>query len=345
MKMSSVQLRHLNSSQIKKVLRSNEFCTKNSISEFTGLSLGTCSNILKELLISGEVLEIENRASTGGRPSRQFVYNKDFANVCIIYLRKEGNYNNLSCAVIDLLGNIVYEKHIAFDFISLKTIDDAIEVLIKLFPKISIIAFGIPGVVRNGIIDICDFPQIQDLNLSKHIFNKYTLTTVIENDVNSAALGYYEKYLSKSMSDLAYIYYPTEGIVGAGIIINGNILKGHSNFAGEVSFLPLGVEPEHQGDLQKDPEAFAQHVAKTILAINCIVNPQKIVLSGFCFTKIIINAIKKTLEEALPKKNLPKICFEEDIHENYVHGLISLALNKYSSKDNIFDNYIKKESI
>ena len=51
---------------------------KNILSEQTGISKTTCTTILKELLEEQFIVQIENNASTGGRPSKQYQLNKDY---------------------------------------------------------------------------------------------------------------------------------------------------------------------------------------------------------------------------------------------------------------------------
>lgn len=327
---NTMKLKQINVELVKQTLKDEEANTKNGIAKITGLSVATCGNILKELLSSGEVLEIELNASTGGRPARRFVYNENYSHVAVIYARKEGAYKSLSCVISNMKGVQVYDTHIGYAQISIKEIESVIEKLIHIYPTIKALGIGVPGVVNKGIIDICDFKELKHIPIEEHLSKKYNLMVIAENDVNSTSIGFHYKHKKERTGNLAYVYYPVKGNPGAGIIIDGKILKGRTNFAGEVAFLPLGVNVEEQPLIQKEHESFATIVAKTIASINCIINPNCIVLSGYIFTEQLIESIRKLLLDLTPDGHQPELIFEDDIHENYIYGLTSLALDKLS---------------
>ncbi|WP_105615332.1 ROK family protein [Vallitalea okinawensis] len=327
---NSMKLKEINTELVKSVLKKQDYCTKSSIAKATSLSVATCGNILKELIATGEVLEIDLKPSTGGRPARRFVYNENYAYVAVLYARKEGDYKSLTCVVSNMIGIHVYETYLELEDISIKEFDDAIHMLLKLYPNIKVLGIGIPGVVRQGIIDICDFKKLSGEPLQQHLEKKFNLQVIIENDVNSTAYGFFHRTQYTDAESMVYIYYPIDENPGAGIIVNGQILLGQSNFAGEVSFLPLGVNPKNQSDIQKNKELFADLVAKTIMSINCVINPKSIILSGFCFTEQMIESIKTLLHLLSPKGHLPELIIEDDIHDSYIYGLTSMALTKLS---------------
>ncbi|GAA0181751.1 ROK family protein [Clostridium sediminicola] len=327
---NSMKLKQINVEIVKSTLKLEKYNTKASIASATGLSIATCGNILKELLLTGEVLEVDLKPSTGGRPSRRFVYNENYAYVAVIYARKEGNYNSLSCVVSNIIGVNVYETYIEHNDITIKELEHAVEMLLNIYPNIKVLGLGIPGVVSKGIVGICDFKNLSHIPIENHFSNKYKLLVVAENDLNCTAIGFYSKSQYKINENLAYIYYPVDGNPGSGIIINGEILWGQTNFAGEVSFLPLNISSKDKGNIQKNSPLFSELVAKTIVTINCIINPKSVVLSGYCFSEQIIESIKSFLCSLIPDAHIPEMIFEEDIHDSYINGLTSMALEKLS---------------
>lgn len=334
---NSIKLKKINVELVKSSLKSEKYSTKTSISTATGLSVATCGNILKELLSTGEVLEIELKPSTGGRPARRFTYNLDFSHVASIYARKEGEYKSLSCTVSNMIGDQVYETYVEYEDITIKEFETVIETLINTYPTIKALGIGVPGVVNQGIIGICDFKALCHIPIEQHLSQKYNLMVVAANDVNSTAIGFHHRIQYYPTENLAYIYYPIDGNPGAGIIIGGQILKGHTNFAGEISFLPLGVSVDTQPKIQKNNDVFSKLVAKTLASINCIINPKCIVLSGYCFTEQLIELIRIDLSSLIPAGHLPDLKYEEDIHKNYIYGLTSMALEKLSCNIQIIE--------
>ncbi|MCK4261010.1 MAG: ROK family protein [Halanaerobiales bacterium] len=334
---NSIKLKQINIELVKSTLKKEEYSTKTSIAKATGLSVATCGNILKELLSTGEVVEIDLEASTGGRPARRFVYNENYAYVAVIHARMEGTSKRLSCVVANLIGIHVYEILIEYNEITLVEFEDVIDMLIKMYPNIKVLGIGVPGVVNQGIIGICDFKELKNIPIEEYLSNKYKLTVIAENDMNSTAFGFYHRIQYKNSESMVYIYYPLDGNPGAGIIVNGQILRGQSNFAGEVSFLPLGISLENQGKIQNKSNLFSELVAKTITSINCVINPKSIVLSGYCFNEQLIESIRALLNTLTPDEHLPEFIFEEDIHDSYIHGLISMALEKLSCNIQIIE--------
>ncbi len=330
MVLNTKRLKDINVDLVKTALKFEDYSTKNNIASATGLSVATCRNILNELVKTGEVKEIELAESTGGRPSRRFVYNENFAFVAILYARMEGNDRSLYCSVVNMLGAQICEEYFPFDDISIIEIDSVLTKITESYPRIQVFSLGVPGVVRKGVIGICDFDKLSHLPLQEYLTEKFNRIVTIENDVNSAALGYYHKGKNTSSESLVYIYYPQNGIAGAGVIVNGRVIKGFSNFAGEISFMPLGVDREQQGFIQNDPEQFAQLAARTVLATNALLNPEKVVFTGQWFNEDLIKKIRGSVSEKFPKEHIPQISFELDIHDSYIDGLKFSGIYKLS---------------
>lgn len=319
-------LRQLNKAQLLDELKKVSSATKNSLAKSTNLSVATCGNILKECLITGQVFEIELGQSTGGRPSRQFIFNKNHCYTACIYPRHEGNCVSISVSVNNLIGEIIYENHIECNLNIVDALDEIITDLLTNFPSIKALSFGIPGVVNHGLIGICDIKELIDFHFTQYFDNKYKLPITVDNDVNLSALGFYNKNSEKGALNIAYIYFPVDGHPGAGIIINGQIINGFSNFAGEVSYMPAIISRHIQGNIQQNPSDFATYVAVIIMNINCVINPKTIVLSGYCFNDEILTDISSNLTKYSRINYVPDIIFEEDLHESYMQGLIVKAL-------------------
>ncbi len=363
-----MKLKQINVDMIKDVLKQSEYSTKSSISKETGLSVATCGNILSELLVTGEAIEVALEASTGGRPARRFVYNENFASVAAMYFRKEGCVESIVTVVSNMLGDMLYqhsqEKTVVnkeelyevqlnqaqnldknhdenpdkkqnqkindeTEGFSIKDIESNIDAIIDKFPNLKVLALGIPGVVHNGAIGYSHFDALAYFPIEEKLMEKYDILIIAENDMNSTALGFYESYIKKTPESLAYIYYPKDGISGAGIIVNGQIVKGHTHFAGEVSFLPLPLDHKSQVKVQKNSLEFSKYISQVISSINGIINPKKIVLSGFYFEAPLTDMIKETLVNWIPHEHCPELIFERDIHKNYVRGLTHMALDQF----------------
>lgn len=328
--LNTMQLKLLNTELLKNVLKQEKYCTKPDLARLTGLSVSTCGNLLNDLLASGEVIEIEAGESRGGRPARVFIYNENYSSIAAIYARKEKDEVTLVCTVSNLLGMPIFETTLSFEDIGLREIQTAVSLLIQQYPNIKVLGLGLPAVIHQGRVGYSDFPQLSNLNIVSLLQERYSIQVIAENDVNATAMGYHKRNLLTSQENIAYLYYPDTGNAGAGLIINGQILHGAQNFAGEVSFLPLDVAQDIQGQLQNRPAEFVEFVDRTLQSINCVINPVVMVLSGRCFNLEMQLKVRNHFSSSTSDKHRPALTFETDIHDNYLYGLTMLALDKLS---------------
>lgn len=331
------RLRKINKELVIKVLKESEFGTKNHIAKVTGLSISTCRNILNDLIVSGEVKEVDFISSNGGRPSKKYVYNKNYAYTGIIYLRIEGGESILFSSILNMGGQHISEQTEIFLQIDLEIIEKSINRMIENYPKLKVICLGIPGVVLDGVVGICDIKALEHIPIKKKIEEKYPIKIILENDVNASALGYYQNKNITGFESIVYIYYPYLGIPGAGIIINGKVLKGHTNFAGEVGFLPIGVDYREQGELQNNFTKFSKFIVNTILSVNSIINPGKISISWQDLNEENFKVIKNMVLNLSVPGHAPALTYNSDIHSDYVDGLAFLALKEMSCKIEVIE--------
>jgi glucokinase len=76
-------------------------------------------------------------------------------------------------------------------------------------------------------------------------------SVVLENDVNAAALGELHHGLGRAHHSFVVLAVGTG--VGAGIVVDGTILRGAHGAAGEVGFLPLGTDPLEPANQVRGP--------------------------------------------------------------------------------------------
>jgi hypothetical protein len=327
---NTAQIKELNRELVRRALKERDGATKDELARETGLSPGTCRTILIELCDTGEAREIDLADSTGGRRSRLFIYNPNHAYIALLYPRMEGEKKTLYSTVLNMAGEKSYESFENYDEIDLEVIDREIERMIATVPSLGVLALGIPGVVQNGITGLCDFEKLSHLPLAEFLEERWKKPVLVENDVNCAALGYGHHQKNGKAESLAYLYYPREGKAGAGIVINGRVIHGASDFAGEVSHLPQVIDRSLQGSAQKNAIVFRELVVNTILSINCVINPETVVLTGEPFDRESRTGVEQMLRHAAPPEHCPRLIFEEDIHFCYIRGLQFMALQKLS---------------
>ncbi|MFE7083374.1 ROK family protein [Priestia megaterium] len=327
---NTASLKKMNIGLVKKVVKEVEYGTKSSIAQATGLSVSTCGNILKELLVTGEVLEVSHEESNGGRPARRFKYNKNYGFIGCIYISIKDNTHWVHYRVTNLIGEKIEEEVIISDHITYEVIDNFIENLTKKYTNILAIGIGIPGVVHEGVIGICDISELTNINLGEKLKEKYKIEVTIGNDMNLTVYGIYKRQQYTKETSMAVVTFIEDSFPGAGIIINGHILKGSTKFAGEVSFLPFNLTRDDQLKHLINKEQFIPLAAKTLISIIAIINPQIIALTGELCKPQYIDDIYNSCLQIIPKEHMPNISYIEDTHKDYMQGLIYTALESLS---------------
>jgi len=105
---------------------------------------------------------------------------------------------------------------------------------------ISGLALGIPGLVdsRTGIVHRSPhFPEWRDVPLADQLQRDFSFPVSMDNDANQAALGESWKGAGRHWKDFFLITLGTG--IGGGIILDGNIYRGPSGFAGELGHIVI----------------------------------------------------------------------------------------------------------
>lgn len=163
---------------------------------------------------------------------------------------------NVKIALVDSNGKIGYSNTIptraemGYEY-TINNMKQAIRDLLtetKLSAKdIEGIGFGLPGQVdfKSGIVRlITNIPGWVEIPLAKMIEDEFHIPTRIDNDVRCAALGELNFGAGKGCQNLICITVGTG--IGSGLIINGKLVRGASNAAGEIGHIKLQM---HDGPI------------------------------------------------------------------------------------------------
>lgn len=235
-------VKKINVELVKNALRTSGTGTKASVAGQTRLSVATCGTILNELVQTGEILELGWEESSGGRPARKYQFNADYSSIICMIVRAEGGRQSITCALANLNGEIIEEAVKDYDEITPDTLGEWLDEMIADRLNVQAIGIGIPGVVQQDRIGICDVPALAEQPLGLFLKERYKeVEIIIENDMNLTVYGLYQKLLLDEESHFAVLTFPKNHYPGAGFMVNGRLLNGNSFFSGEVSYLPYGI--------------------------------------------------------------------------------------------------------
>ena len=325
---------------IFEAIRRNKEITKTEISKLTKLNIVTVSNYTNHFIEEGFVIEKGFDISGGGRRPLLLELNPKVGYVLGLGL----SMTNMVGVLTDLGANVVAElkrekpKVIATrdSPLSQESAEVLIEGLIQLAAdliaqsgvdptKIRGIGAGIPGIIDEPGRTVRWTSQIgvpgkespYDISVAlsvKDLFERrFNIPTFIENDATVAAFGVLWLGLEPGIKNMIYMY----SGVGAGIIINGEVYRGTSGGAGEVSIYdpfdgkgkyPMGDGPRCEiGDLchlkmitldmgmiQKAKQAIQRGTETTLKRIEGELNEKQIIEAAKDGDRLAISLVENT---------------------------------------------------
>ncbi len=141
------------------------------------------------------------------------------------------------------------------DHAVMSAIGDAVARCLPHHPgQLPVVGFAFPGVVDLGTGRLRRCQNLPDLDahpLAEVLANRLDAETLIDNDVNLAAIGETWRTDGPTVDDMVVLSLGTG--IGAGIISGGRLLRGHQGLAAEIADLPLFGDPH-------DPALAAQGI-------------------------------------------------------------------------------------
>lgn len=114
--------------------------------------------------------------------------------------------------------------------------------------------------------------------------------------------------------------------------MNGDIIYGRDSFAGEIGYIPFGNGLNFDQVVQSgNQNIFIEAVVRLIATINCVINPDRIILGGkhkFVYQLSEKNLVEKILQCKMDSK-LPNIVLEKSYIEFYKKGMDKLSMKFY----------------
>lgn len=158
-----------------------------------------------------------------------------------------------------------------------------------------------PGIINDGRVTSTGLTNFNDIDLYSLLTNKYSQVIILGNDVNTAVIGFY--LAEKNYENVCLLFQPGEGYGGVGTVINGQLVTGKTNCAGEIQYLPLSQDDQLK--LLQSPHGTIELLSKIVICLTAIVNPEIVAIS--CTNLERASDLDETLKQMVPAKYLPKI--------------------------------------
>ncbi len=159
---------------------------------------------------------------------------------------------NVKVALVDKTGSIVYtdtvptRAEMGYEYtISniIKAISDVIKESKVAKDSVEGIGFGFPGQIDcdNGIVRLApNIPGWVDIPIADIVSKEFGVPVKVDNDVRCAALAELNYGAGKGTTNMICITVGTG--IGSGLIVNGKLVRGASNAAGELGHIKLQME-------------------------------------------------------------------------------------------------------
>ncbi|NLM75812.1 MAG: ROK family transcriptional regulator [Clostridiaceae bacterium] len=241
-----IDIKRQNILKIIELIKNGEGLLKKEISERTGLSVATVSNLCGDLKKAGLITEdySENMDTSVGRHPKIVKLNKNsYFLICIDMHRSD----EMRLVILNLANDIVDEEY--FELKDETDLSKFIKYTRELcqeccdrsnipFEKIIGVGAAVPAIFdmtsRNTVCS--NIKILEDQPLKQILEDVYKLPAFVYNESNLCVVSKQKNEVSSG--NIAYILC-SEGL-GTGVIANGRVITGYMGYAAEVCHIPIG---------------------------------------------------------------------------------------------------------
>lgn len=320
-------IKEQNVSIVTRYMRKIPYGTKTILARKTGLSTTTCGTILDEMAARFEAKYSGLEESSGGRPAKMFVYNKEYFHILCVFPVIEDGRAVINYAVANAVYQVVESGKVTDTEVNFDSLCSTIARFMRKYGNIRAVSIGIPGTVHDSEILGCAISSLNIRNLKEQVEKKFGIKAVVENDMQSAAIGYFSANKFNPTQPVTLLKFSRNSHPGSGSVCNGNIIQGFSGFAGDMVQMEVadGTDFDRQLEALENEDVFVRTASMRIIALISVINPIVIVLTGERFDADNIERIKTMCAEYILSQHLPRFVYKENLTEDYTAGLLYFA--------------------
>jgi len=243
---SQQTVRRHNLALVLREIAEGEPVSRAGVAQRTGLTRGTVSSLVEELIADGLVTELAAARGTTGRPASPLQLNRSGP----AGLGVEIGVDDVGVCVVDLSGTVRAQRSVPSDH---RTREPAVgldraaalaaEVMAEAGLPVEGAGVALPGVVgRDGVLQRApNLPRWVDVAVDAELAARLGLPVDVGNEADLAAAA--ELWFDGGPPDFVHV---SGGIgVGAGIVLGGELFRGPGGRAGELGHVV--VDPDGPG--------------------------------------------------------------------------------------------------
>ena len=192
-----------------------------------------------------------------------------------------------------------------------RDVEDILDTISHRCEKFDAVGIAIPGSIHNGCVDLDDKMIDPKINFKKLLEEKYHLPVIIHNNLRGAVLGFYAQ--QDKYKNIVFMSQPRGYLIGGqSILIDGQVVGGSHNNAGEIKYMMFSQIPreEWRDHLCYDVDRILEIISLDIRAAISIVDPELICIRSEMTPDL--QAIKEKVIEYVPKEHLPDFVYIRD---------------------------------
>ncbi|HJV64086.1 MAG TPA: ROK family transcriptional regulator [Albitalea sp.] len=221
------------------------------IAEATGLSQPAVSALTRRLLDSGALREAGARPSSGiGRREHELEIDPDFAWVIGVKL----SMDHFTITVTDFAGTVrsssdLHWKTPLAQAALVREVGAGVQACLDANPSLSRsrlagVGVAVPGFVDSTLGEVLWSPVLKPARtsaaLASALADRLGVEVFVENDANMLALA--EQWYGRSGRALDVALVTLEHGLGLGLVVNGELYRGHSGLAAELGHIQIALD-------------------------------------------------------------------------------------------------------
>ena len=257
-------IREINERRALEVLRSSGALHAAELARLIGLSRPTTSDILRALVENGLVQEYLPGEDDSKRAKSVYEAISDVK----VSLGIDIGSRFIRASIGDLDGKVRSSASVAVKAKSLKSIVEYIHLAVDQaladagykLKDLNAICVGTPGVInqKSGVVSIAGtITALDGVNLSELIKKEFGITPTIENDINVLTVAEQSAGYGRDVANFCVLSVGSG--LGGGLVLNGQLHRGHHGAAGELFYIPFGdPRDKHRSDTNPSGDRIAE---------------------------------------------------------------------------------------
>ena len=230
---------------IHETIRLHGPVSRADVARMTRLTAQTVSNLVRELLDDGLVIEAERRRNGRGAPAIQLEVNP-----CAAFsIGLDLDVDHLTAVLVDLAGEVHgrvhHEVKVGTPAAALARVAESARGLIATAEvdehRVLGVGVGIPGPMvpspgkeNTYVVSPMAFEGWRDVPFAEQLHAELGLPVFIENNATAAAVGEHWYGAGQHLSTFFYVYVGAG--LGGGLVVRGHPFEGFSGNAGEIGY-------------------------------------------------------------------------------------------------------------